>query len=80
MKRVRRNSYFLNDFSNFIDIFRKNVTNDIIKCRKKKTSHPLPRKNIFGKTTGEGRIDPTPAFLGLKNVFLVTPLSKRIKK
>ena len=39
---------------------------DSIKSHKKAGFHPLFRKYIFGKTTGEGQIEPLPVLLGLK--------------
>ena len=39
--------------SNFNEIFRKDVTYDNIKILKKRGLHPLSRRYIFGKTTGE---------------------------
>ena len=39
----------------------------ILKVTKKQGFHPLFRRYIFQKTTGEGQIDP-PAVLGLTNL------------
>ena len=50
----------MNDLRNFSDIFRKNVSYDNIKSQKKSSPHPLSRKYICGKTTGENQIDPPP--------------------
>ena len=48
----------LNDWRNFNEIFRKDVTYDDIKSHKKPRLHPLSRRYIFGKTTEEGQINP----------------------
>ena len=47
------NLYLLSDLRNFNDIFRKDMTYDNIKIKKKKTGpHPLSKRYIFGKTRG----------------------------
>ena len=58
----RKSPYLLKDFRN--EIFRKDVAYDNIKSQKKTVFGPFPRKDIFGKTIGEGQMDST-AFLGL---------------
>ena len=52
---------------NFNEIFRKNVAYDDIESQKKPWFHPLFRRYIFRKTTGEAKLTP-PAVLGLKHV------------
>ena len=37
----------------------------ILKVKKKSGFHSLPRKNVVGKTTGEGVTTDSPTFLGL---------------
>ena len=56
----RKSSYFLNDLRNFNGIFRKDVTYDNIKSRKKPELHPLFRRCIFGKTTSGVKLTPQP--------------------
>ena len=57
----RRNSlYFLDDWRNFNENFRKNVTYDNNKSRNKTGSHSLSLENTFSEK---------PAFLGLINLF-----------
>ena len=46
------NLYLLSDLRNFNDIFRKDVTYDNIKIKKKTRPHPLSERYIFGKTRG----------------------------
>ena len=46
------NLYLLRDLRNFNDIFRKDVTYDNIKIKKKTGPHPLFKRYIFGKTGG----------------------------
>ena len=41
----------LNEFRNFNEIFRKDVTSDNIKSHKKPVLHPFSEIQIFGKTT-----------------------------
>ena len=55
----------MNDLSNFNEIFREDMTYDNIKSNKKPVFHPLIRRYIFQKTTGELKLTP-PAVLGLK--------------
>ena len=38
---------------------------DNTKSKKKSGFHSLPRKNVVGKTTGEGVTTDSPTFLGL---------------
>ena len=42
---------------------KKDATYDNIKSHKKTGLHPLSRRYIFGKTTGEGHIGPRPSSL-----------------
>ena len=57
----RRNSlYLLDDWRNFSENFRKNVTYDNNKSRNKTGSHSLSLENTFSEK---------PAFLGLINLF-----------
>ena len=60
----RNSSYLLNDLRNFNQILRKDVTYDNIKSQKKTRFHPLFRRYIFRKITGEVKLT-TPAVLGL---------------
>ena len=56
----------LNDLTNFSKIFRKNWTYDNINNHQKAGFHPLPRKYIFGKTTGGGQINLPPDIFRVK--------------
>ena len=47
-------SYLLNHLRNFNEIFKKGLTYDNIKSHKTPVFHPLFRRHVFGKTTGEG--------------------------
>ena len=59
---VIRLEVHLNNLRNLNEIFRKDVTYDNIKCHKKLEFHPLCRRYIFRKTTGEGQIDSPSRF------------------
>ena len=51
---------------NFNEIFRKDVTYNIVKSHKKTGLHPVCRRYIFGKVTrgGGGQIDLPQSFKG----------------
>ena len=52
MKIDRKSSYLLNNFRNFNEVFRKDLTYDNIESPKKPgRHHPLSRRYIFGKIT-----------------------------
>ena len=72
----RKASYILNDLRRFNKIFRKVLAYDNIKSHKKPGIHPLSRKCIFGKTTGEGVKLPPPSSPSL---FRVKGLNWMIK-
>ena len=56
-----------------IEIFRKDVTYDNIKSRKKTGFHPLFKGYIFGKTTGGVNLTPSSSsFLRLSSVHTYT--------
>ena len=48
----RKSSYLLNNWRNFDEVFRKDLTYDNIKSHEKPESHPFLRRCIFGKTQG----------------------------
>ena len=64
---MRKPSYLLNDYRNFNDIFRKDMTYDNTESLKKSGVHPLFTRYIFGKTTGRGvKLTPFPSFFRVK--------------
>ena len=66
---LRNYSYLLNNLRNFNEICRKDVNYDNIKSHKKPGFHPLFRRNIFRKTTGEVKLISSPAVLGLTLLY-----------
>ena len=60
-------SYLVNNSRNFNKISRKDVTNDNIKSLKNPGFHPIFRRYIYRKTTGEGsQIDHHCCLMNLK--------------
>ena len=59
----------VNNLRKIIEIFRKDVSYDNIKIKKKHRVSPLFRRYKLQKTTGGSQIDP-PVVLGLCYIFL----------